>query len=230
MKSRAWVAVLVLALASGVLAAGWWQALQNLPAVAGPVDIGFAQAMSRHHQQAIGMAQLMLDGRPTPLTRLAKQILHSQLLELGEMQGWLKLWGAPMVPQHSPMEWMLLGRKPPDATIRRYLLDCAAAPSGMAGLATLEDMERLRTLAGKPRDALFLKLMQAHHEGGLPMAQFAAAEATLPTVRRLAANVVREQSEEIFLLQRTQAALAASAGEPVTMPASHAKEEKPRHE
>jgi uncharacterized protein (DUF305 family) len=38
----------------------------SAPAVPGPIDIGFAQSMSLHHQQAIAMAQLMLDGRPTP--------------------------------------------------------------------------------------------------------------------------------------------------------------------
>jgi len=48
-----------------------------------------------------------------------------------------------------------------------------------------------------------LALMRALHEGGLPMARFAAAEAALLVVRRLAANVVREQSYELMLIQRT---------------------------
>ena len=46
------------------------------PPAAGPIDIGFAQSMSVHHQQAIAMAQLMLDGRPTPLAPLAQQIAY----------------------------------------------------------------------------------------------------------------------------------------------------------
>jgi uncharacterized protein (DUF305 family) len=197
----------------GVLAAGWWQsARRSLPAP-GPVDIGFAQAMSRHHQQAIAMAQLMLEGSPTPLTTLARQIAATQLVEFGEMQGWLKLWQAPVQPLRPSMEWMLQGRRAPDDALRQYLLDCAQAPTGMAGLATDAEVARLRTLSGRARDAHFLALMRAHHEGGLPMARFATAEARLPVVRRLAAEVVREQSHELMVIQRTQEVVAALEAE-----------------
>lgn len=189
-------------LALGFVSAGWWRAQQLLPPQPSAVDIGFAQAMSRHHQQAIAMAQLLLDGRPTSLTTLARQIAAAQLLELGEMQGWLKLWGAPVMPLKPPMDWMLLGRTPPDATLKQYLLDCVASPTGMAGLATDAELAQLRTLEGRARDAHFLTLMRAHHAGGLPMARFAAAEAALPVVRRLALNVVREQSHELFAIER----------------------------
>ena len=203
--------VLLLALTAGWCAAGWWQAVRTRPPTPGAVDIGFAQAMSRHHQQAIGMSQLMLDGRPTPLAALARQIVAAQLLELGEMQGWLKLWGAPLMPLRSPIDWMLLGRNPPDDALRQYLLDCAQAPTGMSGLATDAEVGRLRTLAGRERDAHFLALMRAHHEGGLPMARFASTEAQLAVVRRLAANVVREQMHELMIIRRTQEALNAIA-------------------
>lgn len=206
-------ALLLLLLALGFVGAGWRRAEQRLPPLPSPVDIGFAQAMSRHHQQAIGMAQLMLDGRPTRLAALARQIASSQLMELGEMQGWLKLWNAPVMPLKPPMEWMLLGKRPPDDALKQYLLDCAAAPTGMAGLATDEEMGRLRTLEGGARDAHFLALMRVHHEGGLPMARFAAAEAALPTVRRLALTVVNEQSQELYLLQRMQQAMPQNASE-----------------
>jgi len=232
MKSRAWglgLLLLMLAVIISVLAAGWWRAVQQQAPRPSPVDIGFSQAMSRHHQQAIGMAQLMLDGRPTPLAALARQIATAQLLELGEMQGWLKLWGAPLMPLKPPMDWMLLGRTPPDDALRQYLLDCAATPTGMSGLATEAEVGRLRTLQGRERDAHFLTLMRAHHEGGLPMARFATVEAKLPVVRRLAANVVREQMHELMIIRRTHAALEAvmAAETGTTIPAPNAMEEKP---
>ena len=183
--------------------------------------------MSRHHQQAIGLAQLMLDGRPTPLAALARQIAYGQLVELGEMRGWLRLWGAPMVLLKPPMDWMRLGREAPDATLEQYLLDCARSPTGMSGLATDADVMRLRALEGRARDEHFLRLLLAHHEGGLPMARFAAAESHLPVVRQLAANIVREQSHEIFIIQRTQLAMAASPDSAPILPSPPASETAP---
>jgi uncharacterized protein (DUF305 family) len=62
------------------------------------IDIGFSESMAIHHKQAIGMSQLMLDGRPSGLRPLARNIAGQQLLELGQIQGWLRLWEKPFVP------------------------------------------------------------------------------------------------------------------------------------
>jgi uncharacterized protein (DUF305 family) len=200
-------ALLVLAQPRGPISAA---ATAPAPAAPGPIDIGFAQSMSLHHQQAIGMAQLMLDGRPTPLTNLARGIAGAQLLELGEMRGWLRLWGAPFVAAGNGMDWMRLANRPLTAEELDYLLDCQRSPTGMSGLATDEEVDRLRFLEGRARDEHFLRLMLAHHEGGLPMARFVAEQASIAVVRELAARVVLEQSKEIYLIQRMQAAMAAS--------------------
>lgn len=175
-----------------------------------PVDTGFAQSMSLHHQQAIGMSQLMLDGRPTRLAPLARSIAYSQLLELGEMRGWLRLWQQPLLPTGRSMTWMLLGKTAPDDQLRQYLLDCERSPTGMAGLATDVDINRLRQLDGRERDRHFLTLMLAHHQGGLPMARFAAREARLRVVKELAGRVVYDQVKEIDRMQRTLLALDAA--------------------
>lgn len=196
----------VLAAASGALAARWMQ--PDPPPSPSAVDIGFAQAMSAHHRQAILMAQLLLDGRPTPLARLAQQIASAQLLELGEMRGWLSLWGASLEPYPLRMDWMLLGRRAPDAALLQYLLDCERAPGGMAGLATPAQLETLRHLGGRERDRHFLELMLAHHESALPMARFAAVEAELAPVRRLARQIALEQGQEILRMRQTLAAVA----------------------
>lgn len=208
--------VALCALALGAVAGaglGWIAARPASAAAArpGPVDIGFAQSMSQHHQQAIGMAQLMLDGRPTPLANLARGIAAAQLLELGEMHGWLKLWGHELLPPSKSMDWMLLGKAPPSEELLQYLLDCRRSPTGMSGLATDAEILQLRQLDGRARDAHFLQLMLAHHQGGIPMARFTAEQADVAVVRELAARVVLEQSEEIGLILRMQQAMAATA-------------------
>ncbi len=179
---------------------------------ASAVDIGFAQFMSLHHEQAISMAHLLLRGsEPTPLKTLAQTIALSQMRELGRMEGWLQAWGESLKPETTSMSWMLLGKRPPDEKLKRYLIDCESTPTGMPGLATLAELEDLRRLTGKDRDRHFLQLMVAHHEGGIPMAEFAAENAEVAAVRQLANLIVLEQSEEIIRLHRALAAIDAAS-------------------
>lgn len=205
----------VAVLAVAAVGVAGWQGLRMLQqtraALAGlepgPIDVGFAQSMSLHHQQAIGMAQIMMDERSAGLPRA---IAYAQLEELGQMRGWLRLWGKPLLPETRSMDWMLLGDTPLDAELTRYLLDCQRSPTGMTGLATDAELNRLRQLQGRERDRLFLQMMLAHHEGGVPMARFAAQQAQLPAVRELAARVVLDQSVEIDQIQQRLALLAAT--------------------
>lgn len=95
------------------------------------------------------------------------------------------------------MSWMLLGDDPPSQALAQYLLDCEASPTGMPGLATDQQLNRLRSLQGLARSRLFLELMLAHHEGGIPMARFAAKNARIHAVRRVASNIVLEQTKEV---------------------------------
>ena len=197
----------------GLAIGGWVGSQRTVTADDGarlPIAVGFAQSMSLHHQQAIGMAQLMLDGRPTPLAPLAQSIAYAQLLELGEMRGWLRLWDAPWRVHEVDMTWMLAAPEPPDAALRQYLLDCERSPTGMPGLATMAQMQLLRTSDGRARDEMFLQLMQAHHEGGLPMARFAARFAELKVVRDLAERIVLEQSKELVRIRQTLVAMESN--------------------
>ncbi len=168
-----------------------------MAAEAGPVDVGFAQFMSLHHDQAVVMAQTLLNGGSTRLGGLANAIVSAQLMEIGQMRGWLRLWGQPLMPATREMDWMLVGKSPPDAALSRYLLDCKSAPGGMPGLATVDELNQLRALDGDARDALFLQLMIRHHQGGLPMAYFASRNTEVPAVRTLAAQITVEQTEEL---------------------------------
>ncbi len=176
--------------------AGLRPAAAVLPAQSA-VDVGFAQFMGSHHDQAVVMTQILLDHGTSKLGGLARSIQTAQLIEIGEMKGWLLLWGQPLLPATRSMDWMLLGKAPPDAELARYLLDCRSAAGGMPGLASSEELNRLRALDGDERDRLFLQLMIRHHQGALPMAHFAARNAQQPAVRSLAAQMVFQQTEEL---------------------------------
>ncbi|MDF1693475.1 MAG: DUF305 domain-containing protein [Zhongshania sp.] len=201
-RTLSYIFAAVLALVVGSAAGHQYRDLQdaraNLRSLApSAVDIGFSQAMYLHHRQAIAMAQLLLDGRPTGLTAQARAIAATQLVELGEMQGWLRLWNQPVTPSNSNMSWMLLGTQAPNPSLNQYLLDCGRSPNGMLGMASLEELNALRNSEGLARDTLFLHLMLSHHQGGLPMAEFAAEQASLPAVRALAARITLDQATEI---------------------------------
>lgn len=180
----------------------------------GPIDVGFTQAMRGHHDQAIVMSRILLADGSSQIAGLARAIESTQLMELGQMKGWLLLWDQPLLPANDRMDWMLLGRTPPDTALNRYLIDCRNSPGGMPGLATQDELARLRSLKGVPRDLLFLELMIRHHQGGLPMARFAAQNAETPAVRMLAAQIEAEQTQEaatMLLLAQRLATSAATA-------------------
>lgn len=172
----------------------------------GVVDIGFAQHMSRHHDQAVMLVSVFLQNHDTPLAAFARRILEGQLVELGQMRGWLALWDEPLIPESRAMTWMLAGSEPPDERLRAYLLDCEAAPSGMPGLATSDELQALTQAEGETRDRIFLELMQRHHEGGLPMLDFATEQAQLPAVRQLAERMLVEQLREVARMRGGMAA------------------------
>lgn len=206
-------AIIIALLLSGILIGyGSWQLLtQKAEIIERPsaVDVGFAQFMSIHHQQAISMAQIMLSGTDaTPLKRMSQNIAYSQLRELGKMEGWLRLWGENPFPSSKKMSWMLLGKEPPSKALLQYLIDCENSPAGMTGLATVAELDELRHLEGRPKDQQFLQLMLAHHMGGLPMAQFAAQNATTNVVREIASLMAMEQAEEVLHMRRALAAIA----------------------
>lgn len=166
-------------------------------AAPGPVDVGFAQFMRGHHDQAVVMTQILLGRGTTKLTGLARSIQAAQLIEIGEMKGWLLLWGKPVLPATTSMDWMLFGKTAPDAALARYLSDCRTSPGGMPGLASTQELSELRQLDGDARDQRFLQLMVRHHQGGLPMAHFAARNAETAAVRTLAAEIEIQQMQEL---------------------------------
>jgi uncharacterized protein (DUF305 family) len=172
---------------------------------ASSVDAGFSWDMSRHHLQGVQMADLVATHSSDPVIRsLGFDIAHTQLNQVGRMQGWLSLWGLPVTDPNAPMAWM--GGMPAsthaghDMAGMPGMADTSGAPDQgalMPGMATGAELDHLATLSGTAFDVEFLRLMIRHHEGGLGMAQYGAAHAQLAPVRQLAQSIAQTQTAEV---------------------------------
>jgi uncharacterized protein (DUF305 family) len=150
------------------------------------VDVGFLQDMSLHHDQAVKMAFIMLD-KPigagnTTLRSIAYEIARDQQNEMGRMYQALADWNLPTDSDSD--------------TVMAWMHDPLPAER-MPGLASADNLTQLRNALGHDADVLFARLMIAHHQGGITMAQYASTHATTKRVRDMAAAMVVDQQEEI---------------------------------
>ncbi len=193
--------------AAGGLVVGMPSSNPAVPAP-GSVDVGFAQDMTVHHQQAVTMAAWERDHTTdTVLHQLASDIEATQMSQIGRMQGWLELWGAASLPSGDHMAWMA-GSSHEHAP---------AAPGGVAtmpGMASDEELAAMRAATGRDLDVLFLQLMLRHHQGGAGMLEYGAQYAAVPQVRNLASQMLRSQSVETDYLRQL---LVERGGQPLPL-------------
>ena len=210
---RAALAVLVAAV---VAIAGLVAGARLVPAVGLPpseesVDAGFARDMRSHHTQAVEMSVLVLDRTQDPEVRaLARDILLTQQQQAGQMYGWLEQWELPQASSRPPMVWA-------GGTAMTHGGMSDDAMSGMAvmpGIASPEDLARLREATGSDAERIYLELMIPHHEGGVEMARTAAERAEEPEVQRLARTIVDSQTAELAVLKE----MLAARGGPLPAP------------
>lgn len=172
----------------------------HTPASPGPdsVDVGFAQDMTVHHEQAVQMATWERDHTADPqLRQLAYDIESGQSRQIGHMQGWLGLWGASSLPTGPFMRWMPLDMPGMSGMSGHGASGSpGAGVTRMPGMATDDELRRLRAATGPAMDTLFLQLMLRHHQGGAGMLTFAAHAAAQPDVRNLAAQTLTAQTNE----------------------------------
>ncbi|MFD0634765.1 DUF305 domain-containing protein [Catenulispora yoronensis] len=163
-------------------------------------DAGFVRDMAIHHQQAVDMAFTIRDATDDEqVRRLAFDIINTQANQRGMMLGWLAAWQLPVYSPAEPMAWMGAAH--------------SMAPGGalMPGMATDEQLTALRAAHGKDAEIQFLKLMIAHHKGGVQMAQAEAGLGKQPQVLRLAGTIVDGQLAEIRLMSDMLAQRGATA-------------------
>jgi uncharacterized protein (DUF305 family) len=164
---------------------GLWEPRLTAPSDTS-VEAGFARDMSEHHAQAVELGMIAYQRATDPEVRvLAGDIATTQQAQIGIMQTWLKHWGLLPTGTEPHMAWMPEGDK-------------ALGSNGlMPGMASSEEMAKLREASGKEVDILFLQYMLRHHLGGIHMVDGLLAETSNPEVRELAEGMKRGQGGEI---------------------------------
>jgi uncharacterized protein (DUF305 family) len=163
---------------------------------AGSVDVGFLQDMRWHHDQAVLMAYTYLrkpsEGLDPQLRTIAGEILLGQQLESGRMAQMLRTFHQPEANMTGTgMAWM----------------NMAVPIARMPGMANDDELHQLDAASGRDADIIFTKLMTAHHEGGVHMADYASAHAKDGEVKALAQAISSSQRDEIAELNQVLARL-----------------------
>jgi uncharacterized protein (DUF305 family) len=180
----------------------------------GPVNIGFAQDMSLHHEQALYMARLALTRGTPRVHALAEGIVNQKLKEIGYMQGWLLLWDAPAAAETDDMRWMkdaYVAARKRDPVYEQFIESCTTG-QGMPGLAKPAELEHLATLEGDAFDGQFLALMIRHHQGAMVMSRFTSEHAESEAVTGFARSIAAEQRREMGQMMGLLNALQRSGG------------------
>lgn len=190
------LALLLLGAAAGLFVGLPGAPSSKLPA-AGSVDVGFAQDMSVHHEQAVQMASWARDHSTDPVIHgLAYDIESTQIAQIGRMQGWLSLWEAASLPSGGHMAWMS------GVPGHGHAGNGTGGVVTMPGMASTAELGSLRATTGAELDVRFLQLMLRHHEGGATMLAYGAQRAAVPQVRNLAAQMASSQAAESEYLRQ----------------------------
>ena len=162
-------------------------------------DAGFARDMQVHHAQAVEMSFLVLDRAEEPLVKsMALDIAASQQHQIGQMYAWLELWGVPQTGSAPTMAWM----NEDSADDPHHMTAGPEASVPMPGMASAEELDRLRASSGTTAERLWLRLMIRHHGGGIDMARAALEKTSDPEVKQLAAAMVSSQQSEVDQMRR----------------------------
>lgn len=191
-----WLALLAaVAVLTGVL--GYAVGQRDASPSRASVNAGFLIDMIDHHDQAVQLSLLEIrNGTTAEIQGFAHEILRQQSVEIGMMTRQLEQWGLDRRADVGPaMTWM----------------GHTHQSDAMPGMASTDEMRALGLARGAEADALFVKLMRAHHEGGADMGDYAAEHADSAWVRDLAGRMARVQRQEIKEMEaaRQRAGLAA---------------------
>lgn len=147
-------------------------------------EAGFLRDMQVHHTQAVEMAMIIRDRTDDEqLKAMATDIAFTQTNEMGMMQSMLNVWGLRATGSEPAMTWM------------------GHPTTGlMAGMATPEQVDLLRTLPVDEAEVLFLQLMNRHHIAGVEMAQAIIDRSDNADIEQLAQAMIRTQNAEIQIM------------------------------
>ncbi|WP_119070090.1 DUF305 domain-containing protein [Rubrobacter indicoceani] len=179
--------VVLTALAALVAAVAIFLYISGRPPGNSSAEAGFARDMAVHHAQAVEMAFIAERRTEDEEVRtLASDIVLTQQAQIGQMQGWLSVWGLPQTGSEPQMAWMEHEMQPGDL---------------MPGMATREEVATLSELEPDEMNAEFLRLMIEHHGAAIPMSDAVLAETDRPEVESFAGAVSSSQQKEIAIMQ-----------------------------
>jgi uncharacterized protein (DUF305 family) len=160
-------------------------------------EAGFSRDMSAHHAQAVEMGMIAYQKAAVAEVRtIGGDIALTQQGQIGVMSTWLAQWGLSPNGSQPPMAWMG-DQRPPNGNL-------------MPGMATREEIAKLRSATGKDLDILFCQYMLRHHLGGIHMADEVLKQDPDPAVRELAETMKRNQTGEIQVLRSLLSQLGAA--------------------
>jgi len=134
-------------------------------------DIGFAEMMIPHHEQAVLMSDIALTNSSSEeILSLAQEIKAAQAPEIEQMKSWEGV-SASMHMGHM-----------------------------MDGMLSDDQIQQLRDSEGVTFDRLFLEAMIAHHKGAITMAK-KVLNSKNSEVAALAASIIKDQEEEILFME-----------------------------
>jgi uncharacterized protein (DUF305 family) len=153
--------------------------------------------MSVHHAQAVQMAEIVrYKTEDEAIRALATDIALTQQGQIGQMQGWLAVWGLPLTGTAPGMAWM---GHPHEGL--------------MPGMATQREINELRNTPPAEADRMFLRLMIEHHRAALPMAEAILRRTDRPAVEELASAIAASQTGEIRVMEDMLRKMGASPPE-----------------
>ena len=143
-------------------------------------DEMFAAGMIPHHEQALEMADILLDkeGVDDRVVALAERIQAAQQPEIDLMTSWLEAWG-----------------------VDSDMGDMPGMDHGSDGMMSDDDMVALDAASGEDASALFLEQMVEHHEGAIVMSQQELDNGENAEALKLAQQIIDAQTAEITEMQ-----------------------------
>ncbi|MGD9959935.1 DUF305 domain-containing protein [Nocardioides sp.] len=143
-------------------------------------DVAFATEMTPHHAQALVMVD-MTEGRDVDpaFADLTAAIKAAQAPEIDLMGGWLESWGEE-VPEGTGLHHM-----------------DGASMGDMANAMSEEDFAQLDEVNDRGFEAMWLRMMIAHHEGAIDMGEAEVEDGRYPPALDLAEHIVSSQRAEI---------------------------------
>jgi uncharacterized protein (DUF305 family) len=161
-------------------------------------DAGFARDMSTHHAQAVEMGMIAYQKATLPEVRtLGGDIAITQQGQVGVMSTWLKDWGLDINSSRPQMAWMPNGSH-------------ELVNNLMPGMATRDEVAKLKAATGKQVDILFCQYMLRHHLGGIHMVEGVLALNPTPQVRALAETMKANQTAEVSVMRTLLTHLGAA--------------------